>query len=363
MKRQFVLLVLLFSFLFSIQAHAHPGATDEYGGHYDYDAGEYHYHHGYPAHFHGFGSCPYDFDDRTGEDSGSPGIGSSTHLYTTAPRPVQTAKVTTPKHDSDLLTGMKWLGMMIAVFVFLFIMSCVFSRRPRKPRTDSTKIPPPSPPKQSDTLSTAYIEAHNLNRLSGLSVTTNTRPRMPAPPPPTPLPPPEPAPVPPPSPTPEPETVAAPPSRKIDTPVPVPDPVPPITITPSVVPGDPEPEEGDIPDCPNLYRSQYPATWSYINRNAEHAESYIYYYHFVWGELQAKHGDGIIYGSLSEDEQALVNYPPVGKTVFISAVNSKTYHSTPDCYALLKSTPIEVDAIHTIVRKRCTKCVAPRDIE
>ena len=355
MKRQFILLVLLFSFLFSIQAHAHPGATDEYGGHYDYEAGEYHYHHGYPAHYHGFGTCPYDFDDRTGEDSGSPGIGSSTHLYTTAPRPVQTAKVTTPKHDSDLLAGIKWLGMMIAVFVFLFIMSCVFCRRPRKPRTGSANTSTPSPPKQSDTLSSAYIEAHNLNRLSGLPVTTNTRPRQ-SPPPPPPAPPlPEPAP--------EPETVATPPACKSDAPVPIPDPVQPIIPTPSVIPGDPEPEEGDIPDCPNLYRSQYPATWAYINRNAKHAECYIYYYHFIWGDLQAKHGDGIIYGSLSDDEQALVNYPPVGKTVFIAAINSKTYHSIPNCYALLKSAPIEVDAIHSIVRKRCTKCVAPRDME
>lgn len=356
MKRQFILLVLLFSFLFSIQAHAHPGATDEYGGHYDYEAGEYHYHHGYPAHHHGFGTCPYDFDDRTGENSGTPGIGSSTYLYTTAPRPLQTVRITSPKHDSDLLTGIKWLGMMIAVFVFLFIMACAFGGRPRKPRTESTDNPPSSLPKQSDILSSAYSEAHNLNRLSGLSVITDTHP-MPSPPPLAP--PPEPTP----EPLPVPEIVAPPPVRKMDAPVTIPIPVQPIKPAPTVIPGDPEPEEGDIPDCPNLYRSHYPATWAYINHNTKDAESYIYYYHFVWGDLQAKHGDGIIYGSLSEDEQALVNYPPVCKTVYISAVNSKTYHSTPKCYALLKSTPIEVDVIHTIVRKRCTKCVAPRDIE
>lgn len=52
-------------------ASAHPGGTDEYGGHYNRSTGEYHYHHGYPAHQHINGTCPYDFDDRTGWNSGS----------------------------------------------------------------------------------------------------------------------------------------------------------------------------------------------------------------------------------------------------------------------------------------------------
>lgn len=62
---------------------AHPGKTDEKGGHYDAETGEYHYHHGYPAHQHydidgdGKADCPYDFDDRTGWNSGSSSGGSS----------------------------------------------------------------------------------------------------------------------------------------------------------------------------------------------------------------------------------------------------------------------------------------------
>lgn len=52
-------------------ASAHPGRTDANGGHYNHSTGEYHYHHGYPAHQHIDGVCPYDYDDRTGWNSGS----------------------------------------------------------------------------------------------------------------------------------------------------------------------------------------------------------------------------------------------------------------------------------------------------
>lgn len=55
----------------SLSAHAHPGGTDSNGGHFNRSTGEYHYHHGYPAHQHINGTCPYDFDDRTGWNSGS----------------------------------------------------------------------------------------------------------------------------------------------------------------------------------------------------------------------------------------------------------------------------------------------------
>lgn len=52
-------------------ASAHPGKTDADGGHYDTSTGEYHYHHGFPTHLHTNGVCPYGFEDRTGENSGS----------------------------------------------------------------------------------------------------------------------------------------------------------------------------------------------------------------------------------------------------------------------------------------------------
>lgn len=60
-----------------VVANAHPGRTDQNGGHYDRDTGEYHYHHGYSAHQHtdmdgdGDLDCPYQFEDKAGTSSGS----------------------------------------------------------------------------------------------------------------------------------------------------------------------------------------------------------------------------------------------------------------------------------------------------
>lgn len=69
MKKCIVILLLLFC-LTSV-AYAHPGRTDEYGGHTETATGEYHYHHGYSAHSH-VGGCPYNYDDQTGANSGKP---------------------------------------------------------------------------------------------------------------------------------------------------------------------------------------------------------------------------------------------------------------------------------------------------
>lgn len=55
----------------AVPSFAHSGGTDGNGGHYNRSTGEYHYHHGYPAHQHTDGICPYDYDDKTGENSGS----------------------------------------------------------------------------------------------------------------------------------------------------------------------------------------------------------------------------------------------------------------------------------------------------
>lgn len=57
--------------LLILPVYVHSGRTDKNGGHYDSSTGEYHYHHGYPAHQHTNGVCPYDFDDKTGQNSGT----------------------------------------------------------------------------------------------------------------------------------------------------------------------------------------------------------------------------------------------------------------------------------------------------
>lgn len=77
-----ILAFALCAHLLCSAAYAHSGRTDGNGGHYDRSTGEYHYHHSYPAHQHydmdgdGIIDCPYDFDVRTGRNSGGSSGGS-----------------------------------------------------------------------------------------------------------------------------------------------------------------------------------------------------------------------------------------------------------------------------------------------
>ena len=57
--RSMAITCILVFFLCTI-SYAHPGGTDENGGHYVKETGEYHFHHGYEAHQHINGVCPYD---------------------------------------------------------------------------------------------------------------------------------------------------------------------------------------------------------------------------------------------------------------------------------------------------------------
>lgn len=66
---------MVVSFLLSFSALAHSGRTDSNGGHNS--SSGYHYHHGYSAHQHINGECPYDFDDKTGTNSGFSSSSSS----------------------------------------------------------------------------------------------------------------------------------------------------------------------------------------------------------------------------------------------------------------------------------------------
>lgn len=64
MKKFFTLVcTVLVAFILAIIGFAHPGGTDENGGHYDRSTGEYHYHHGYSAHQHEDGVCPYELEE------------------------------------------------------------------------------------------------------------------------------------------------------------------------------------------------------------------------------------------------------------------------------------------------------------
>lgn len=71
----FTAIILLLASLVLI-VNAHSGKTDSDGGHYDHSTGAYHYHHGYSAHSHydmdgdGDVDCPFNFNDKTGVNSG-----------------------------------------------------------------------------------------------------------------------------------------------------------------------------------------------------------------------------------------------------------------------------------------------------
>lgn len=70
-----MLFAMALSLTVAISAYAHPGRTDDNGGHYDRSTDEYHYHHGYGEHQHkdmdgdGVMDCPYEFDDKTNSNA------------------------------------------------------------------------------------------------------------------------------------------------------------------------------------------------------------------------------------------------------------------------------------------------------
>lgn len=97
-KKLAIVLSFILAVTLSVTAYAHSGKTDANGGHYDHSTGEYHYHHGYPAHQHTNGICPYDFDDRTGWNSGSSSnsTDSPPRVSDSAPSAVETANAKSP---------------------------------------------------------------------------------------------------------------------------------------------------------------------------------------------------------------------------------------------------------------------------
>ena len=103
-----------------VYANAHPGKTDGNGGHTDHSTGEYHYHHGYSEHDHydidgdGYIDCPYDFEDKTGQDSGVNGGGSNTNKNSTS---AMNSKKTSPDTFSKICLS------IFALFPVAFLIS------------------------------------------------------------------------------------------------------------------------------------------------------------------------------------------------------------------------------------------------
>ena len=126
-------------FLFPTDAFAHSGRTDGNGGHHD--GSDYHYHHGYPAHDHwdmdgdGIKDCPYNFVDKTGQNSGTsssnkkPAVNNTTS-NTTIP---STSKTSDSSNDVHPL-------LWIAVGIFLSWVIYSFIQFRRKEKEEEKKV-------------------------------------------------------------------------------------------------------------------------------------------------------------------------------------------------------------------------------
>lgn len=122
--RKFFVFLLIVLLVTPCLAMAHPGRTDGDGGHTESSTGEYHYHHGYPAHDHydmdgdGRKDCPYNFDDKTGYNSGSHSSYGNKNKPSSS---TSTNKVTeTPKAKTEeKLSALDIIGLIFAALVFL----------------------------------------------------------------------------------------------------------------------------------------------------------------------------------------------------------------------------------------------------
>ncbi len=138
MRKRYLIPILACILLLSCctAAYAHPGATDANGGHYDHSTGEYHYHHGYPAHQHPDGRCPYNYDDRTGWNSGSSSGGSdsaSRPNRRTAPPGYESPKPVEHQKFPRVLTSISWENPLVYPFFISFgimVLSILFGGIP-----------------------------------------------------------------------------------------------------------------------------------------------------------------------------------------------------------------------------------------
>lgn len=399
MLQRFVCVLLICSFLLLPSAFAHPGNTDENGGHFDYSEGTYHYHHGYPAHYHGHNTCPYDFDDRTSENSGTSGYGESsqnTSAVKATPSPASTP-TPAPKVQSNFGTVTPSIEQSIAFFNLQSIISgnntCT-----KNPSPTSTSCP------VGDSNVSVYDSSNLLNQSNVQQASSDDfiisiscillillifilsllhKSQKPSyhkrihedDLPPLKLPPikhDESFPTIPPRQRPDcivihsptPPAAPTPPAPAAPKSIPVKPPAPVISSPPPVIDPLPEYPFSLLPPIPpagfnvaDYYREHYPAVWGYISKHSSNPHKYVEYYHYLWGDLQKFHGNGLIFGTLSPYQQSLVRYFPVGHHVFLSSTKSKHYHAHPACYSLLTATPIEVDALAALGLQPCSKCV------
>ena len=111
-------------------------------------------------------------------------------------------------------------------------------------------------------------------------------------------------------------------------------------------------------DLVRYYQVNFPQTWGYISKNADSPGTYLRTYDRIWGDLQRYRGDGIPFNTLTRYEQSLVHYPAIGNVVYVASSSSSTYHSTRDCYTLLKSSSVSAKPLSYMRQSGpCSKCV------
>jgi len=121
--KTFSVLLLLFSLTFP--SFAHPGRTDGSGGHWNRSTGVYHYHHGYPEHQHTNGVCPYDFVDKTGQNSGTSGSSTKPKQPTVEKEePVSSESIQKEVEPTLVDRILKIIALVIA-FLFFILPMCI----------------------------------------------------------------------------------------------------------------------------------------------------------------------------------------------------------------------------------------------
>lgn len=125
-------LCLLTVVILAAPAFAHSGRTDSQGGHTNHSTGEYHYHHGYPAHQHDNGICPYDFDDKTGQNSGVESNNANKSDGSTS----AAAKVKTETSEEKQSSSPILLVSVVGIFLFLIFKYIKYILRTRKERRE-----------------------------------------------------------------------------------------------------------------------------------------------------------------------------------------------------------------------------------
>ncbi|MBQ8357059.1 MAG: YHYH domain-containing protein [Clostridia bacterium] len=142
MKRPllFLFCIILLSSVLSLPVFAHPGRTDQYGGHWDHSTGEYHYHGEPDSSTSGGGSSGSTTDRDWGDSDHSGGSGSS----------------------SSSSNAGEIVGIIIACVVFgPFLLICIFvpifekvkelfAKKENPPPTIQKEVPPPEPPLQKE---------------------------------------------------------------------------------------------------------------------------------------------------------------------------------------------------------------------